>query len=380
MERIDGVIIGAGVVGLAIARALALRGRDVLVLEAMDAIGTGASSRNSEVVHGGLYYAPGSLKARLAVRGRSLLYEYCRTQGIAHRQCGKLIVAVDQADATHLDAIAARARANGVHELERLGRAQVAEMEPEVACVAALWSPVTGIVDSHGLMTSLRADIAAHGGAVVCRTAVRAAHRVADRWMVSTSDDAGIVMAADWIVNAAGIDAQAVAHTIAGFPASHIPVQHLAKGHYFALGGAVPFTHLVYPTPKDGGLGIHLTLDLAGQARFGPDVEWLRPGDGAWNYAVDASRAEAFVRDIRRYWPEVPAASLRPAYAGVRSKLSGPGEAVADFRIDGPDQHGVPGVVQLFGIESPGLTASLAIGEYVADLVTANVVTGTAVP
>jgi len=246
-------------------------------------------------------------------------------------------------------------------------------MEPEVACVAALWSPVTGIVDSHGLMTALRADVEAHGGAVACRAAVRAVHRVADHWIVTTDDADGTRIATDWIVNSAGLHAQAVARTMVGFPSEHIPVQHTAKGHYFALSGAVPFTRLVYPTPSDGGLGIHLTLDLAGQARFGPDVEWLPHGTTSWEYAVDATRAPAFAQDIRRYWPGLPMESLRPAYAGIRSKLSGPGEPAADFRIDGPARHGVPRVVQLFGIESPGLTASLAIGEQVAALVTTPV-------
>jgi L-2-hydroxyglutarate oxidase LhgO len=365
MHRTDCIVVGAGVVGLAIARELALAGREVLVLEAADAIGTGASSRNSEVVHGGLYYAPGSLKARLAVRGREALYAYCEARGVVHRRCGKLIVATDDAERHALDTILARARANGVHEVTPLAGEAARELEPALRCVAALWSPVTGIVDSHGLMRALQADAEAAGAMVVLRAPFVDAVRVGEAWQVRAGDD-DVPVTARWVINCAGLGAQRVARAMTGFPADAIPPLRAAKGHYFSLAGAAPFSRLVYPVPMDGGLGIHLTLDLAGQARFGPDVEWLTPGEGPWDYAVDATRADGFARDVRRYWPALDAAALRPAYAGIRAKLSGPGEATADFRIDGPAAHGAPGVVHCFGIESPGLTAALAIGAHVA--------------
>lgn len=370
MDRIDCLVIGAGVVGLATARALALAGREVVILDAADAIGTGASSRNSEVIHAGLYYTPASRKAALCVRGRNLLYEYCPANHVAYNRCGKLIVAVSDADIAHLDVIEARAVASGVSSLRRLTRADAIAMEPMLSCVAALWSPDTGIVDSHGLMESFRRDAESGGAMVALQTAFVSAQRVGDQWRVSTRGRDAVALEARWLVNCAGLDAQAVARCMHEFPAAHIPRQYVAKGHYFSLAGPSPFSRLVYPTPTDGGLGIHLTLDLGGQARFGPDVEWMADPDAPRDYAVDAGRAAAFAENVRRYWPDLPDAALRPGYTGLRTKLSGPGQPAADFRIDGPTEHGVPGIVQCFGIESPGLTASMAIAEVVAAMVT----------
>ncbi len=370
MDRIECLVIGAGVVGLATARALALAGRDVIVLDPADAIGTGASSRNSEVIHAGMYYAPGSLKAALCVRGRHLLYAYCEANHVDHKRCGKLIVAASEADRRQLDQIAARGAANGVTQLHRLTRDDVRAMEPDVECVEALWSPDTGIVDSHGLMTAFLHDAESAGAVLALRTAFQTAERADGAWRVTTRTAQDVVtLDARWLINCAGLDAQAVARSMTGFPEAHIPALYVAKGHYFSLAGASPFTRLVYPTPTDGGLGIHLTLDLGGQARFGPDVEWLAEPDAPRNYAVDPGRAAAFAASIRRYWPALPDDALRPGYTGIRAKLSGPGQPAADFRIDAPAVHGVPGVIQCFGIESPGLTASLAIANEIASMV-----------
>jgi L-2-hydroxyglutarate oxidase LhgO len=364
VDEVDVIVVGAGVVGLACARALALSGRSVLILEAEAAFGTGVSSRNSEVIHAGLYYAPGSLKARLCLHGRERLYAYCAERGVAHRRCGKLVVATTPDEAPQLEAIEARARACGVHDLQRLSVEAARAMEPALACAAALWSPSTGIVDSHGLMTALLGDAENAGALLALRTPFVAAGRDGARWRVVTGGDSPFELAATMIVNAAGLGAQAVARAIAGVPATAIPARHLAKGHYFSLAARSPFTHLIYPTPVDGGLGVHLTLDLGGQARFGPDVEWLDPATTI-DYAVDATRRAAFEANIRRYWPALPEGALQPAYSGVRPKLSGPGAPAADFVLLGPAEHGVPGLVQLFGIESPGLTASLAIADEV---------------
>jgi L-2-hydroxyglutarate oxidase LhgO len=367
MEHAECVVIGAGVVGLAVARALALDGREVIVVEQAGGIGTGVSSRNSEVIHAGLYYPVGSLKASLCVRGKALLYDYCAERGVQHRRCGKLLVATRDDDLHKLQAIALRAVANGVHDLQPLTRAQALAMEPALDGVAALWSPSSGIVDSHGLMTAYLGDAEQAGAMLALASPFASARQDGNGWLLRTAGDDGFEMGARWLINCAGLHAQQVAAGMQGFPPAAIPRLHLAKGHYFALAARSPFSHLVYPTPVDGGLGVHLTLDLGGQAKFGPDVEWL-PGDdaNAIDYQVDPGRATAFEADIRRYWPGLPAGALQPAYSGVRPKLSGPGEAAADYRIDGPAQHGMPGVVQLFGIESPGITASMAIGEHVA--------------
>jgi L-2-hydroxyglutarate oxidase LhgO len=365
VERIDCVVIGAGVIGLAAARALALRGHEVVVLEAQGAIGSQTSSRNSEVIHAGLYYAPGSLKARLCVQGRGRLYAYCDAHRVAHRRCGKLIVATDADQVAALDRIEARGRANGVDDLRRLSARQATALEPALHCVAALLSPSTGIIDSHGLMLALQGDAQDHGAMVALKSPVLRGRACAGGIELDVGGEQPMSVLARRVVNSAGLQAPAVAASIDGLDRVHAPQARYCKGSYFALGGRAPFTRLVYPVPDEAGLGVHLTLDLAGQARFGPDTEWLEPGQPI-DYDVDARRAEGFDAAIRRYWPGLPAGALVPAYSGVRPKIVGPGEPAADFTIQGPDQHGVEGLVNLFGIESPGLTASIAIGEYVA--------------
>ena len=374
MDQADCVVVGAGVVGLAVARALALAGREVIVLEALTLYGSGVSSRNSEVVHAGIYYPQGSLKARLCVRGRELLYAYCAERGVEHRRCGKLVVATRPADVGKLDAIRQHAAANGV-ALTPMTRAQALALEPELECAAALLSPSSGIVDSHALMTALLGDAQAAGALLALQSpfvsAVRDRSGDADGWLLRTGGAEAFEMRANWLINCAGLDAQAVAMHMQGFPAAAIPQRHLAKGHYFALSGRAPFKHLIYPTPVDGGLGVHLTLDLGGQARFGPDEQWLpdMPLDAPLDYAVPHARSLGFEADIRRYWPGLPDSVLTPAYSGIRPKISGPGEPAADFHIAGPAEHGCPGAVQLFGIESPGLTAAMAIAEHVRAMV-----------
>jgi L-2-hydroxyglutarate oxidase LhgO len=364
-EKVDCVVIGAGVVGLAVARALALRGRETLVLEAEDAIGRGTSSRNSEVIHAGIYYTPGSSKARLCVRGKHLLYPYCEARGIEHRRCGKLIVATDQEQMKALEKIEATARANGVADLRWLTAAEAKSTEPALSCVVALLSPSTGIVDSHGFMLALQGDLEDAGGTVALRTPVT--HGLCGRGgiLLEAGLDDSLELEARVVVNSAGLQAQALARRIEGVPEDSIPPSGYAKGNYYVLQGKAPFRHLIYPVPEPGGLGVHLTLDLAGQARFGPDVEWVEKLD----YTVDGSRADGFYRVIRRYWPGLPEGSLHPGYAGIRPKLGGPGAGNGDFLIQGPEAHGVRGLVNLYGIESPGLTAALAIAEEVADAV-----------
>ncbi len=365
-EQVDCLVIGAGVVGLAVARALAIRGREVLVLEAEDAIGTGTSSRNSEVIHAGIHYAPGSAKASLCVRGKHLLYDYCRARGIDHRPCGKLIVATDQSQVTALQKIEATARANGVTDLRWLAAAEATAMEPALSCVAALLSPSTGIVDSHGFMLALQGDLEDAGGTVAFRAPVKRGRCGSDAIRLEAGSDELIEVAAQCVVNSAGLQAQAVARRMEGVPDQSIPTSAFAKGSYYVLHGKAPFRHLIYPTPEPGGLGVHLTLDLAGQAKFGPDIEWIEELD----YTVDPARAARFYCAIRRYWPGLPDEALHPGYAGIRPKLGGPDAAAEDFLIQGPRAHGVRGLINLYGIESPGLTAALAIGEYVADELT----------
>ena len=366
MERVDAIVIGAGVVGLAAARALALAGREVLVLESADAFGTETSARNSEVIHAGIYYPPGSLKARLCVEGRAKLYAFCEMHNVAHKRLGKLIVATEPGQDSRLAAIEAGARKCGVDDLRFLSEAEAKAMEPGLACVAALHSPSTGIVDSHGYMLALLGQVEMHGGQIALQTRVTGGGVRGDGVVVTTrgADGDELDLLARSVVNAAGHGAQILAHGLDGFPPACVPPQLYARGCYFSLGGKSPFGRLVYPVPVDGGLGVHLTLDMGGGARFGPDVEWV---DGV-DYHVDPRRADAFYAEIRRYWPALEDGALQPAYAGVRPKLSGRGEPAADFRIDGPRAHGVPGLVNLFGIESPGLTASLAL----ADLVVAE--------
>ena len=364
-ETVDAVVIGAGVVGLAVARSLALAGREVWVLEAAGAIGTGVSARNSEVIHAGIYYPAGSLKARLCVQGRQQLYAYLAARGIAHQRCGKLLVACtpDQVDTLH--ATQAKALANGVDDLQWLSRAQAQALEPELACHGALLSPSTGIVDSHALMLSLQADLENAGGQVVLNTPVQDVQLGAGselRHLVRTQD--GTVLAARTVVNAAGLSAPTLASRFGGLAPALVPRPYYAKGSYFTLAGRAPFRHLVYPVPEAAGLGVHLTLDLGGQAKFGPDVEWV---DGPDELTVDPARGASFYAAVRQYWPGLPDGALLPGYAGIRPKISGPGAPAADFCIQGPLDHGVAGLVNLFGIESPGLTSALAIGDWVAE-------------
>ena len=370
MDQVDALVIGAGAVGLAVARALAQAGFETIVLEAESAIGQGVSSRNSEVVHAGLYYPPGSRKAALCVRGKALLYAFCASHGVPHRACGKLVVATAPDQHAALDALQSRARANGV-DVEALSAAAARALEPELHCTAALWSPSTGIVDSHAYMLALQGDLQACGGVVALRSPLRAWTAREGGGAVLQVDAANgpFEIAAARVVNAAGLWACRLAGGLAALPPSCKPQGRYAKGSYFALAGRTPFQHLIYPAPVDAWLGVHLTLDLGGQARFGPDLEWLETDDpAAIDYAVDPARAAGFQAAIRRYWPALPDGALQPAYSGVRPKIHGPGTAAPDFRIDGPAEHGLAGVVNLFGIESPGLTASLAIAETVAAL------------
>jgi L-2-hydroxyglutarate oxidase LhgO len=363
MDEFDCAVIGAGVVGLAVARALALRGREVIVLESEGAIGTGTSSRNSEVIHAGIYYPQGSLKAQLCVEGKQRLYAYAEERGLPHRRCGKLIVATSEAQVGQLEAIAAKARANGVDDLVLLSRTQARAMEPALECLAALHSPSTGIVDSHALMLSLQGDLENAGGVLALKSGVIGAECGGAGIVLKSAD--GTALRCNSVVNAAGLAAPLLARRFDGLPAESVPRAWFAKGSYFTLAGRAPFSRLIYPVPEAAGLGVHLTLDLGGQAKFGPDVQWVASPD---DLVVDPARGEGFYAEVRKYWPALPDGALVPGYAGIRPKISGPGEAAADFMIQGPEAHGVPGLVNLFGIESPGLTSSLAIGRCVGDL------------
>ena len=370
MEQIDAVVIGAGVVGLAVGRELALQGLEVMVLESENAIGTGTSSRNSEVIHAGIYYPADSLKARLCVQGKDMLYAYCAERGVAHQRLGKLIVATSPEQVAQLAGIQAKAAANGVHDLRQISAAEARALEPALQCDAALVSPSTGIVDSHGLMLALQGDMENAGGLLALLSPVQsmgvgqgtASHPL----RVSTQD--GTELAARFVVNAAGLNAVAVAQHIDGLDQSLLPQASYAKGNYFTLAGKAPFSHLIYPVPEPGGLGVHLTIDLGGQAKFGPDVEWVDSLD----YAVDPARAERFYPAIRRYWPTLPDGALTPSYSGIRPKIVPPAVARQDFVIQGPQDHGLAGLVNLFGIESPGLTSSLAIADDVARIAGVN--------
>ena len=360
-DRVDCVVIGAGVVGLAVARACALAGLEALALEAESDIGTATSARNSEVIHAGLYYPRGSLKARLCVQGRQALYDYCASHGVAHQRCGKLIVATRDEQIGALERIGAAAAANGVHDLRRLDAAQARAREPALQCVAALESPSTGIIDSHGLMLALLGDLESAGGLVAVRSPVLSGRILADGILLRVGGDEPMELVARRVVNCAGLHAQAVAAALDGLPPDSIPAGRYAKGNYYALSGKAPFSRLIYPVPEPGGLGVHLTLDLGGQARFGPDVEWI----DALDYTVDPARADGFYAAIRRYWPDLRGGALRPDYAGIRPKLAVPAGQDADFLIQDARTHGVPGLVNLYGIESPGLTACLAIADEV---------------
>jgi len=373
MDQIDTVVIGAGVVGLAVARALALAGREVVVLEQATAVGTGVSSRNSEVIHAGLYYAPGSLKARLCVRGKELLYVYSAQRSFDAKACGKLVVATSPEQMTGLRALESKAKANGV-VVERVTGEQAQAMEPELQCTEALWSPTTGIVDSHGWMLALQGDLEQAGGMVALGSGVVGAEQVAEGVLLrvqSADCPEGTELLARQVINAAGLHACTVAGLLlAGTPAAaQLPTPHYAKGSYYSLACKAPFQRLIYPAPQDAWLGVHLTLDLGGQARFGPDLEWLDVTDpSAIDYTVDPARATGFYAEVRRYWPGLPDGVLQPAYSGVRPKIHARGEPAPDFRIDGPAQHGLKGVVNLLGIESPGLTSSMAIAEQVVQI------------
>ena len=368
MDQVDAIVVGAGAVGLAVARALAQGGRETIVAEAQTAIGQGVSSRNSEVIHAGLYYPPGSLKAQLCVRGKELLYAMCASHGVGHRNCGKLVVANSDAEAAALRGLQDRAVANGV-PVQWLEAREAQVLEPALQCTAALLSPSTGIVDSHGFMLALQGDLESAGGMVALGSAV-------DRVVLAQGGAPHVIRLADGsevaapgVVNAAALHACALARRFEGLDARFVPREYFAKGSYYALSGRAPFTHLVYPAPADAWLGVHLTLDLGGQAKFGPDLEWLeveRPEK--IDYIVDPRRADGFYAEVRRYWPALQDGALQPSYSGVRPKIYGPGEKAPDFRIDGPQLHGVPGLVNLFGIESPGLTSALAIAEYVTAL------------
>lgn len=364
MEAIDTLIIGAGVVGLACAAAFARAGREVIIVERETAFGTGISARNSEVIHAGLYYPPGSRKARLCVRGRHLLYEWCERHSVAHSRCGKLLVATSSAQEGKLHAIAERARANGVEGLREVPRAELARMEPALHAHHALLSPATGIVDSHGLMRSLLGEAQRHGAMLALASPVLDGEAQSDGIVLRIGGTQPSTLKARLVINAAGLDAPRLGRAIASPAATFAPTPHYARGVYFSYAGKAPFSRLIYPLPEAGGLGVHLTLDLGGQAKFGPDVEWIAAPD----YTVDPARVQRFIDGIRQWWPDLDPARLQPGYAGVRPKIVGPGEPDADFRIEGPETHGTPGLIHLYGIESPGLTAALAIGEYVAQL------------
>jgi L-2-hydroxyglutarate oxidase LhgO len=361
VERLDAVVIGAGVVGLAVARALALAGREVVVLEAADAIGTETSSRNSEVVHAGIYYPPGSLKARLCVAGKHALYRYCDERGIPYRRCGKLLVATGESQLPKLHAIRAQAEVNGVTDLQPLTAADARALEPALRCVAAYLSPSTGVVDSHALMLALQGDAEAHGAMVAFKSPVTGGAVRHDGIELHTGGDEPLRVIARTVVNSGGLHAQRIAASLEGFPRAQVPPTYYAKGNYYSLVGRSPFSRLVYPMPNEAGLGVHITIDLGGQARFGPDVEWI----DAIGYDVDPRRADGFYAAIREYWPGLADGRLAPGYAGIRPKIVGPKDKAADFVIAGPREHGVAGLVNLFGIESPGLTCSLAIGDAV---------------
>ncbi len=384
MDTVDTIVVGAGVVGLAVARAIALTGRDVMVIEKESAIGQGASSRNSEVVHGGLYYATGSLKAKLCVRGKEMLYAYCAERGLPIQQCGKLIVATDEKQLPKLALIEVQAAANGV-PVQRLSRNEARALEPELECIEALLSPTTGIVSSHDLMIALQGDVENAGGLVVLSTRVEKI-----QWFDRNSDQnsslAGVLYARSAIknaaiegrieigfkqlINAAGLYAPQLAQRMQGLNAAHVPRAHFAKGNYYSLSGQSPFKRLIYPIPSEAGLGVHITIDFGGQAKFGPDVEWLEgiSDPDEIDYSVDPRRADAFYAEVRKYWPGLRDGQLAPSYSGVRPKIVGNGQAAADFVIQGEDANGIKGLVNLFGIESPGLTSSLAIGKYVVDM------------
>ena len=368
MERIDAVVIGAGVVGLAIARALALQGREVMILEAEDAFGTHTSARNSEVVHAGISYPAGSLKARLCVQGKNALYRYCEERGIGCRKVGKLIVATAEDEMPGLDKYLDAARGAGVDDLRRISRAELADMEPEVQALAGVWSPSTGIVDSHGLMLSYLGDAESAGATLVLNSPVLGGTVTADGIALQVGGDQPIEILCHTVINAAGLHAHEVARTISGVPRPDVPPVYYAIGRYYTLSGRSPFRHLVYPVSRDASRRVHVTLDLGGQCKFGPDLQWVDKVD--YRFEDTPEVRQGFYEGIRRYYPQLQDDMLEPGYTGIRPRLSGPGSSLHaganDFRIAGAEVHGARGLVHLFGIESPGLTSSLALGEHVA--------------
>jgi L-2-hydroxyglutarate oxidase LhgO len=362
MESVECLVVGAGVIGLAVARGLARAGREVIVVESESGIGAGVSSRNSEVIHAGIYYPTGLDKTRLCVDGKAMLYAFCQEFSVAHKRCGKLLVAASAAEVDKLAALKAQAEANGVTDLIWLSGEEARALEPALVAERALLSPSTGIIDSHAFMLALRGDAEAHSAMIAFETPVLTGRAGEQELVIETGGPAPMLIAAAHVVNAAGLGAQALAASIAGMPADKIPPLHLAKGNYFSLSGHSPFSRLIYPMPTPGGLGVHLTLDLAGHAKFGPDVEWV----DAIDYDVDPRRAASFYAAIRTYWPDLPDGALQPGYAGVRPKIARPGGSTTDFLLQTEKDHGVAGLINLFGIESPGLTASLAIANWVA--------------
>ena len=366
-DQVEAVVVGAGVIGLAIARALALAGREVVVLEQADTIGTETSSRNSEVIHAGIYYPKDSLKARLCVSGKEMLYAFCRSHGVNHKRLGKLIVATTDAEVAVLEDLQRKGAANGVDDLALIDGAEARRLEPNLRCVAALVSPSSGIVDSHGYMLALQGDAEAHGARIAFRSPLRSVAVANHGFDLTVGSDGreSAVVTCRALINAGGLHAWAVARSIDRMDARHVPPRHLAKGCYFALSGRAPFTRLIYPTPKPRSLGVHFTADLAGQARFGPDLAVVDTLD----YDVDPARAQAFYEEIRRYYPALRDGSLHPAYSGIRPKVQGPGEPVRDFVIQGSAVHGLGGLINLIGMESPGLTAALAIADHVKSLI-----------
>jgi L-2-hydroxyglutarate oxidase LhgO len=367
MEKIDCAVIGAGVVGLAVARALARDGREVVVLERAAAIGTETSARSSEVIHAGIYYPAGSWKAQLCVTGNVVLYKYCEEHGISYRRCGKLIVATAEDEIDPLRSLQEKAIANGVEDLRYLDADAARNLEPELSCRAALLSPSTGIIDSHALMLGYRGDLEACGGVVALRADVQSGKIGEGRIILETGGSDGLRLSCTSVVNSAGFLAPDVAQKLDGFLQTAVPKGFLCKGSYYTFAGRSPFRHLIYPMPNEVALGVHLTFDLGGQVRFGPDVEWVEEV----NYDVDPKRADLFYDAVGRYWSGLPAGALSPGYAGIRPRTVGPGGGAQDFEIQGPADHGVPGLVNLFAIESPGITASLAIGDVVAQLLAA---------
>jgi L-2-hydroxyglutarate oxidase LhgO len=366
LEQLDCVVVGAGVVGLAVARALALAGREVIVLEAAEGIGTETSSRNSEVIHAGIYYPAGSFMAKFCVEGRRALYAYCEEKGVPYRNCGKLIVATSAEEDGRLADIKRRAEVNGVEGMRVLTRAEAQALEPNLVCTSALLSPTTGIIDSHNYMVALQGDAENAGTVVVFHSPMLAGRALGGGGgvEVDVGGDDPMTLRCKLLVNAGGLHAPALAGRIAGMPQDRVPTAYYAKGNYFTLSGRSPFSRLIYPVPVPGGLGVHLTIDLGGQARFGPDVEWI---DGL-DYTVDPHRADSFYAAVRRYWPELKDDALQPGYAGIRPKIVPKGAPGQDFVVQGPQTHGVAGLINLFGIESPGLTASLAIADHVVEV------------